>query len=319
MPSARAPSAAPAVPVALLRCASYEAPLVREAVFRALEASGLAVRPGMRVLVKPNLLMARPLACTHPHVVAAACEWLLGRGARVEVADSPGFGRAAAVAESIGLTEALRPLGLAVAPPDRAVGVELRLPDGARLPFRVSRRAMECDLVLSAAKVKAHSQMELTLTVKNCFGCVPGLRKALVHAREGREPALFADALAALWAALPPVAALADGITAMHVTGPSRGEPFALGLVGASHSAPALDTALRELLGAQETPLERALGRRAAAGDAAAQPVAGYPLLAPDACRVEGFIVPATLKHTSFRPGRLVKSLCRRVWAAMRG
>ena len=319
MLSAPVSTSAPAVPVALLRCASYEPPVIREAVFRVLDASGVAVSPGGRVLVKPNLLMAKPLACTHPQVVAAACEWLLGHGARVEVADSPGFGRASAVAEAIGLTEALRPLGLAVAPRDRAAPVQLRLPDGGRRPFRVSRRALETDLVLSAAKVKAHSQMELTLAVKNCFGCVPGLRKALVHAREGREPELFADALAALWAALPPVAALADGVTAMHVTGPSRGEPFALGIVGASVSAPALDKALRELLGAPVPPLERALGRRAAAGDAAARPEAAYPLLSPGECRVQGFIVPAALKHTSFRPGRLVKSLCRRAWAAVRG
>lgn len=310
---------AQAVPVALVRCESSAPAQVREAVTRALDASGMAVSRGARVLVKPNLLMARALACTQPQVVAAACEWLLARGVSVEVADSPGFGRASAVARAIGLTEALKPLGLGVAPPDRAVRVELALPDGARLPFRVSRRALECDLVLSAAKVKAHSQMELTLTVKNCFGCVPGLRKALVHAREGQEPDLFADALAALWAALPPVGALADGITAMHVTGPSRGEPFALGLVGASVSAPALDTALRELLGAPETPLEKALARRAAVGDWPARPEAVYPLLTPGECRVEGFAVPATLKHTSFRPGRLVKSLCRRVWAAMRG
>lgn len=312
-------TAAAAVPVALVRCESAAPQAVRAAVTEALDASGIAVSPGVRVLVKPNLLMARELACTRPQVVATACEWLLARGAAVEVADSPGFGRGAAVAEAIGLTDALRPLGLAVAAPDRAARVELRLPDGARLPFRVSRRALECDLVLSAAKVKAHSQMGLTLTVKNCFGCVPGLRKALVHAREGREPGLFADALAALWAALPPVAGLADGVTAMHVTGPSRGEPFALGLVGASVSAPALDTALRELLGAPETPLEAALARRAAAGDASARPGADYPLLSPGECRVEGFVVPATLKHTSFRPGRLARSLCRRVWAALRG
>ena len=307
------------VPVALVRCESSAPAAVRQAVTEALDASGIAVRSAMRVLVKPNLLMAKALACTQPQVVASACGWLLERGASVEVADSPGFGRAAAVARSIGLTEALKPLGLGVAPPDRAVRVELSLPDGRRVPFRVSRRALTCDLVLSAAKVKAHSQMELTLAVKNCFGCVPGLRKALVHAREGQEPDLFADCIAALWAALPPVGALADGITAMHVTGPSRGEPFALGLVGASVSAPALDTALRELLGAPETPLEAALARRAAAGDAAARPEAVYPLLSPGECRVEGFVVPATLKHTSFRPGRLVKSLCRRVWAAVRG
>ena len=314
-----APSPVGTVPVALCRCADYAAAPVREAVARVLAASGLVVSRGMRVLVKPNLLMPKPLACTDPQVVAAACAWLLERGALVEVADSPGFGRAAAVARAIGLTGALRPLGLAVAAPDRPVRVALNLPDGSRPGLMVSRRALECDLVLSVARVKAHSQMELTLTVKNCFGCVQGLRKALVHAREGREPTLFADCLAALWAALPPVAALADGITAMHVTGPSRGEPFALGLVGASTSAPALDAALRELLGAPETPLEAALARRAAAGDAAARPKAAYPLLAPGECRVRGFVVPARLKHTSFRPGRLVQSLCRRAWAAVRG
>lgn len=320
MTAASVPSAhvAAPVPVALLRCARYEAPLVREAVARTLEASGLVVGRGQRVLVKPNLLMPKLLACTHPQVVAAACAWLLERGARVEVADSPGFGRAAAVARAIGLDAALRPLGLAVAPPDRAARVELALPGGRRTRLMVSRRALECDLVLSAARVKAHSQMGLTLTVKNCFGCVQGLRKALVHAREGREPELFADCMAALWAALPPVAALADGVTAMHVTGPGRGEPFALGLVGASCSAPALDTALRELLGARETPLEAALARRAATG-AAARPRAVYPLLTPEQCRAQGFVVPAELMHTSFRPGRLAQSLLRRVWAAVRG
>ncbi len=321
MDAASVPSGAVAapVPVALLRCGCYEAPLVREAVARALEASGLAVGRGLRVLVKPNLLMPKLLACTHPQVVAAACAWLLERGARVEVADSPGFGRAAAVARAIGLEDALRPLGLAVASSDRPERVELALPGGGRPRLLVSRRALECDLVLSAARVKAHSQMALTLTVKNCFGCVQGLRKALVHAREGREPELFADCLAALWAVLPPVAALADGITAMHVTGPGRGEPVALGLVGASCSAPALDTALRELLGAPPTPLEAALARRAAAGDARARPEAVYPLLRLEQCRAQGFVVPAELMHTSFRPGRLVRSLLRRVWAAVRG
>lgn len=321
METAPRPRAAPSipVPVALLRCARYDAPLVREAVARVLDASSLAIPRGLRVLVKPNLLMAKPLACTHPQVVAAACAWLLERGARVEVADSPGFGRAASVAKAIGLADTLRPLGLAVAPPDRPVRVKLALPDGNRAHLMVSRRALECDLVLSAARVKAHGQMELTLTVKNCFGCVPGPRKALVHAREGREPAFFADCLAALWAALPPVAALADGITAMHVTGPSRGEPFDLGLVGASVSSPALDTALRQLLDVPETPLEAALARRATAGDTAALPEAAYPLLTPHECRVQGFMVPTELKHTSFRPGQLAQSLCRRVWTAVRG
>ena len=217
------PPAAPRVPVerglpvALLSCPDYAAPRLRQAVFQVLESAGPRVGAGLRVLVKPNLLTARSLACAAPEVTAAACAWLLERGARVEVADSPGFGRAEDVARKIGLEAALRPLKLQVRALDRPVPVRLPLPEapgrrGAR--FMVARRALECDLILSVPRVKAHSQMLLTLAVKNCFGCVSGLRKAFVHAREGRDPGCFADCLAALWAALPPVAALADGVRA---------------------------------------------------------------------------------------------------------
>lgn len=309
------------LPVALLACREYAAPRLRQAVFQVLESAGPRVDAGLRVLVKPNLLTARPLACAAPEVTAAVCAWLLERGARVEVADSPGFGRADAVARKIGLEAALRPLKLKVRALDRPVPVRLPLPEapegrGAR--FMVARRALECDLILSVPKVKAHSQMLLTLAVKNCFGCVSGLRKALVHTREGRAPDYFADCLAALWAALPPVAALADGVRAMHVTGPSRGRPFALGLIGASPSAVALDESLCAVLGLTpaQTPLGAALERRKAEGCATAGWRAEYPLLRPEDFDARGFELPRELAHTSFHPARFVKSCIRRLWAA---
>ena len=321
------PPAAPRVPVerglpvALLSCPDYAAPRLRQAVFQVLESAGPRVGAGLRVLVKPNLLTARSLVCAAPEVTAAACAWLLERGARVEVADSPGFGRAEDVARKIGLEAALRPLKLQVRALDRPVPVRLPLPEapgrrGAR--FMVARRALECDLILSVPRVKAHSQMLLTLAVKNCFGCVSGLRKAFVHAREGRDPGCFADCLAALWAALPPVAALADGVRAMHVTGPSRGRPFALGLIGASPSAVALDEALCAVLGLApaQTPLGAALERRMAEGCATAGWRAEYPLLRPGDFDARGFELPRELAHTSFHPARFVKSCVRRLWAA---
>lgn len=319
------PPAAPRVPVerglpvALLSCPDYAAPRLRQAVFQVLESAGPRVGAGLRVLVKPNLLTARSLACAAPEVTAAACAWLLERGARVEVADSPGFGRAEDVARKIGLEAALRPLKLQVRALDRPVPVRLPEAPGRRgARFMVARRALECDLVLSVPRVKAHSQMLLTLAVKNCFGCVSGLRKAFVHAREGRDPGCFADCLAALWAALPPVAALADGVRAMHVTGPSRGRPFALGLIGASPSAVALDEALCAVLGLApvQTPLGAALERRMAEGCATAGWRAEYPLLRPCDFDARGFELPRELAHTSFHPARFVKSCVRRLWAA---
>ena len=223
----------------------------------------------------------------------------------------------------MGLEAALKPLGLHVRQLDDPVPVTLPLPAGrtphhSRPPrFGVARLALESDALLSLPRVKAHSQMLLTLAVKNCFGCVCGLRKAVVHAREGRDPDFFADCLAALWAALPPVAALADGVRAMHVTGPGKGDPFALNLLGACADAPALDEALYAVLGRapHTVPLGAALIRRQAPGTAAAGCAPVYPLLRPQDFDATGFVLPARLAHTSFHPARLVKSCARRICA----
>ena len=301
--------------VALAECAAYETGLVREAVHAALDACGWRPGAGSVVLVKPNLLCAQALACTHPLVVAEACAWLMERGVKAVVADSPGFGSAAGVAGAVGLSEALRPLGLKVQPFGQPVPV--RLPDGRS--WGVSRLALECDAIVSVPKVKAHSQMRVTLAVKNLFGCVCGLRKALAHTVQGNRPGLFEECLAALWAALPPVAGLADGVTAMHVTGPSGGRPYDLGCIGASSCAVALDTALYGVLGVEpeEVPVWSALIRRGVP-QADARYVE-FPLREPGAFAAEGFVVPPALLDVSFRPHRLLWSMCRRVWHEWRG
>ena len=321
------------LPVALLRHGAYTAPGLHQAVGQVMEAAHLAeytpLRPGARVLVKPNLLLAKPLACASPEVVAAVCAWLLDKGVKVRVADSPGFGRAAHVARAVGLEAALRPLGLCVEEIGPAVPLPLPLEGEAAQKagfqaggsrFHVARLAMESDLIVSVPRVKAHAQMLLTLSVKNCFGCVRGLHKAVAHAREGRDPLFFADCLAALWAALPPVAAVADGITAMHITGPSNGKPFALGLLGASASAVALDEALYAVLGQapQQVPLGAALCRRKAWGSAAAGTQTVFPLHGPADFCATGFQLPAELSHTSFHPARFVQSCFRRIFAALK-
>lgn len=321
------------LPVALQRQGDYKKSGLRKVVGEAMDAARLTdlcpLRPGARVLVKPNLLLAKPLACVSPEVVAAVCAWLADNGARVRVADSPGFGRAASVARAVGLEDALRPMGLAVEEIGPADPVCLPLTGDAAQKaglqaggsrFHVARLALESDLIVSVPRVKAHAQMLVTLAVKNCFGCVRGLHKAFAHAREGRDPLFFADCLAALWAALPPVAAVADGITAMHVTGPSNGSPFALGLVGASASAVALDEALYAVLGLapQDVPLGAALCRRGAWGSVQSGVQATYPLLAPADFSSTGFQLPAELSHTSFHPARFIHSCLRRIAAVLR-
>ncbi len=267
---------------------------------------------GLRVLVKPNLLRAVPLACTSPAVAAAVCSWLKDCGASVAVADSPGFGTAQGVARRIGLDEALSPLGLAV---QRLVpGEAVRLPSGNSL--MLARQAQEADAILSVGRVKVHSQMLLTLACKNLYGLVPGLRKALCHCREGQYPDAFADMLASLMDFLPPVSAVLDGIEAMHVTGPAGGRPYALGLLGAGSSPVALDEAVCLAVGKrpEDVPLQRAFIRRGHSGCRACGCEAEYPRLRPEDFNAEGFVFPSRLQHTSFRPLRLLKSCLKRLW-----
>lgn len=304
--------------LALARCAAYaEVPSVLPGLLDACAGEApLAGLYGKRVLLKPNLVSFRPLACTEPAVAATVCRWLLDQGARVRVADSPGFGTAPAVARRTGLSEALAPLGIRVEALGRPCA--LRLDTGVSFP--VSRVALESDCILSVTRVKAHAQLRLTLSVKNLFGCVSGLRKAVIHTRQGQDPAFFADCLAALWAALPPSAGLLDGVTAMHVTGPSNGSPLALGLVGASSSCVALDEAFCALLGCavEDVPLAAALVRRGTPDCLANGCRPRYALLHPDAAATRDFRVPTHLLHTSFRPWRLLKSCLRRFWLSFK-
>lgn len=310
-PAADAPAP---IPVALLHCPEYRPHRVRRTVAEALDASGWSPPRG-RVLVKPNLLRAAPaLCCTHPQIVRAACAWLLDHGCVLTVADSPGFGTARGVAEATGLADALRTLGLSVTPLDDAAPVPLSF--GGFIG--VSRHALEADGVLSVPRLKAHSQMRVTLAVKNLFGCVPGVRKAFVHTRHGDRGQRFEGALVEVAAALPPTAALLDGVEAMHVTGPCSGAPYPLKLIGASASGVALDAVICGLLGLTpaRVPLWAELARRDAPGA-----LPGHVALVrekAEAFDAGRFVVPDVLKPMSFRPGTLLHSTLRRLWAAWR-
>ncbi|RXE62719.1 DUF362 domain-containing protein [Muribaculaceae bacterium Isolate-002 (NCI)] len=72
-------------------CPDYAAPRLRQTVFQALEAAGPRVGAGLRVLVKPNLITAQPLACSDPEVTAAVCAWLREHGTKVALTYSPAF------------------------------------------------------------------------------------------------------------------------------------------------------------------------------------------------------------------------------------
>lgn len=303
--------------VALARAEGYDDPNLEKLVSQVLEESHIKISAGARVLVKPNLLTKSELACTNPGIVAATCKWLLDKGAKVTVGDSPAFGTALSVAKAIGLTAALMPLRLEVTDFGKIKKLRLKPANSTLKPVvGIAAEALESDLILSIPKVKAHSQLRLTLGVKNCYGVICGLRKAICHARFGDSLDFFCDCVTALWRELPPVAALCDGVIAMHQTGPIHGKPFKLKMIAASRSAPAADLAIVNTLRqpVSALPLLKALSRIHALPEAIA-----YPMLEPEDFNANGFTVPDKLKEISFNPLYLARSLLKRIWLTGNG
>lgn len=303
------------VQVALAKCPNYNADNIEKQLPLILESAKITVSRGSHILLKPNLLMKVPLACTNPELVSALASWLLELGAKVTVADSPGFGNINAIAEAIGLSEKLKGMDLQLQPLKGLHKLALNI-EGRGLSLPVSPMIFEFDQIFSVCRVKAHSQMRLTLCVKNCFGLIPGLHKAFVHARYGDSVEFFASCIAALYKKLPPVIGVADGVIAMHVTGPSKGSPYPLGLLGASSDPALLDLAIMKILKASPEDIPLAAALEKIDGNSSKDCI--YPLEKPEAFDASGFILPANLKPASFNPWHLAKSCVKRIWTGMK-
>jgi uncharacterized protein (DUF362 family) len=211
------------------------------------------------------------------------------------------------VAKKSGLAAALATLGLDVKTLDDPVPVDLS--SGGCIG--VSRTALEAQCIVNVPRLKAHCQMRVTACVKNLFGCVPGMRKALAHSRLGERGNRFEAMIMDVYLALPPVFSVLDGVTAMHVTGPSGGKPVALGFMAAGDSV-AVDSAVYQMLGLGpgEIALWREAQERGLPGAFACD--LAFPLSRPGDFDCSAFEVPRALDPVSFNPWRLATGAVKR-------
>ncbi len=303
----------PEIPVALIRSKNYKRNQLKNHIAELVKACGFTLSPGARLLLKPNLVAAARRcdpACTHPDFVAAAAEYFVDCGAKVRIGDSPATGGGLRAMAISGMSESLS--RLAVEQVEFSRTRTQVLPCGIRL--QVARQALECDALINLPKVKAHSQLRVTLAMKNYFGVVKGWRKVMAHqmhgANQGRR---FLDLLLELPDILPGGITLVDGIEAMHGTGPIHGKKYKLELLGAACNAQALDTALLDVLGVDgaDSPLWQAAANMEAPGTR--REMLYFPLARPDELRVAGFKVPTTLVPVRFSLRHVMGSLANRI------
>lgn len=246
--------------VAVVRCGRYDAALVSEKVREALDrVGGMAafVRPGQKVLVKPNMLSAKAperAITTHPLVLEAVVREVQAAGAEPSIGDSPS-GALKGVKrcwENTGFLAVSERTGAPLVHFE-AGGSAARDAGGQR--YHIARAVTEADVVINLPKFKTHGFALFTGAIKNCYGVLPGFQKAALH-KQYPHPTDFSVRLVDLYAAVRPALTLMDGIVGMEGNGPATGDVRPVGLLLASADGVALDAVAAAVMGFREDEID---------------------------------------------------------------
>ncbi len=302
--------------VAIIRCEDYAR--AGEAVARALALLGGAarfVRPGERLLLKPNLLKGAPpekAVATHPAILRAVIRQLRGAGTspapHISVGDSPAWGSFGSAARAAGYAAVCEEESAALLPFTK--GVKVANPDGAVYDhLHLAREAVRADALINLPKLKTHCQMYMTGAVKNLFGCVAGKRKAWWHFKAGSYEDYFPLMIAETARLLKPRLSIMDAVLAMEGQGPGSGTPKKAGLILAGEDPTAIDRVACEVAGLDPSRLrtleaartigwgETDLDRIEIAGLSLEEARLPVPLTEPKLIPV-GFSLPRVVKST---------------------
>lgn len=287
--------------VSIKYCTTYDRNVVAAAVRDSVDLlGGMAsfLRPGDRVLIKPNLLKAaspEAAVTTHPEVLRAVIRLVHEAGGTVVVGDSPGIGDFRRICEKTGIRAVVEDEGAVLMDLNEALVVKNH---GRFQRFEVSRIAAESDVIINLPKLKTHGMTVLTGAVKNLFGCIPGKRKVQWHFNSGVNHRAFTRMLAELAGLLKPRLTIMDAVVGMEGNGPGSGDPRLIGAILASADAVALDVVAAVMVGleAGELPVIAAAAE-AGIGETALEKIA----LAGDPLRiVKNFRIPPR-EHSEWR------------------
>jgi uncharacterized protein (DUF362 family) len=296
--------------VSLLKSTSYDIALLMGQIEQLLEPLGgisRFVKPGDRVLLKPNLLTgARPTkeCVTRPEIVYCVAKLVQQAGGKPFLGDGPAFGSARGVAKANGYLPICDELNIPI--------VEFK---GKRYStvgdnfnhLLLSKEVMEADVVINLPKVKSHMQLTMTLGVKNLFGCVPGKMKAWWHMEAGKDADRFGLMLVETARTIDPDLTIVDGILGHEGNGPSAGEPKELGVLAASGNVFALDQAMLAILKVdpESVPTQRAARTLGLNFDLGA---IDFVLARPEDLAIDDWKLPITMMAIDFGAPRVLKS-----------
>lgn len=244
---------APHSRVALAACESYAADILsalREA-WRNANAPNLN---GARVLLKPNLVdfVEGYPTFTHPRVTQAMIHLAREMGAReIIIGEGVTFRRdPQAILDATGYAEMLAR--------EKVMFVDLNYDDLVSIPLKggytrlktlfVAKAIRDADVLISMPKLKTHHWTQVSVSIKNLFGIVPGVKygwpKNTLHIQG--IPAFLAE----LADSLPTRAcAVVDGIVGLEGDGPIFGSAVPSGALIVGNDLLAVDATCARLMG----------------------------------------------------------------------
>jgi uncharacterized protein (DUF362 family)/ferredoxin len=255
--------------ISIVKCLGYDPSLVQEATKKAIDLLGGVtnfIKPSSKVLVKPNLLLAKEPEfgiTTHPEVMRAVIKVLKEIHCHVLVGDGPSvWGYQVENIHEVYMRTGIKRIC-------EEEGVELVVFDKKRWrgKFPLTTWLDNCDYFVNVPKFKTHDLTLLTGAIKNLFGLVSGTFKIELH-KNYFNPNDFAKILVDIYQEAKPNLTIVDGIIAMEGDGPSSsGKLRSMGLVFASSDCVALDSIMAVVMGVKpqdvlstKEAVERGLG-----------------------------------------------------------
>ena len=252
--------------VSVVRADGRSRELVADAVRRAVDmAGGFAdlIRPGMLVIVKPNMVAPPPSAeagaCTSPLVCQAVADMVRELQAKPVIAESSARGADTEAAFRIMGYDELRRQGYEVVDLKKDKTVRVKV-DGGRILEKITTFELvtRADAIISVPVMKTHDQGEVTLALKNLKGLVTDADKRRIH-----QVGMFEGAVD-LVGHFKPVFAVVDGLIGQEGLGPLMGLPVRLGLIVAGRDLVAVDATAGRIMGfeAEQVPITRVAAER---------------------------------------------------------
>ena len=305
--------------VAIVRCSTYSQDQVNKAISNLLNLLGgisRYIKPGDRVLLKPNLLGAShpdDPTSTHHTVIRSLIGQAQSAGGKPFIGDSPAFGDVTTVAGQSGLTAVAQELGVPIT--DWSGSVKVPHPANYSLrTYKLAREVVEADVVINVPKLKVHQQMQLTAAIKNNFGCVPGKRKARLHLSRGKDRVTFGKMLIEYCELIKPALTVVDAVVAMDRIGPRNGNPYSLGILTGGVNVVALDRVHAEIVGLPDAEFDLMnAAREIGVGETDLTQIEILGERLAD-IRVTDFKFPV-MRPVNFSPFRIVKSTIKHLWA----